>query len=178
MENQSAVARLFGSTKALILMLVVLGAFVGLFLGKVMWGDVKELLMILVPSFFVTHAAADVAHAMAAPKLEIAKRVSVRPPSNAVDVPVSVPPDPKVPPIPPLVVLCLGALLLGALLLVACGAKVEPLGPKEKAALAGHAVSAVACYERGLAAGSLPDGGHDKEKGLATFDACLDGGAK
>ncbi len=79
-EQAGVLTRLFGSTKALITMLVIAGAFGALYLGKSTWDQVRELLMVVIPSFLATHAASDIAHTIAAPKLELAKSVSIKPP--------------------------------------------------------------------------------------------------
>lgn len=64
---------------------------------------------------------------------------------------------------------------LAAWLLVAsCG--VPPLGPTERAQLARSSLDDARCFAAGKVAGTLPDGGKDKDAGLSAFDACKDAG--
>lgn len=65
-----AIARILGSSKALIVLLVIVLMFVGLFLGKVPFEDIKHMLTVLVPVWLGAQGIEDAAKNIAKPSQE------------------------------------------------------------------------------------------------------------
>lgn len=89
--------------------------------------------------------------------------------------PPSDPPPPPGSTVPGPFIVGMAGMIMAA---VGCAPRLEPLGPGERAELARHTLGLAACRGLGLEAGTLPDGGKDKNAGLTAFDACVDGGGR
>lgn len=80
--NASGLARIFGSSKALVVLLVVALSFAALLMGRATWEQVKGLLEWVMPVWLGAQGLEDAAKHIAAPKLEAAKVAAKATPSQ------------------------------------------------------------------------------------------------
>lgn len=166
--------RLFSSTKAVFSLVVVALSFLALFLGRATWEQVRDLLVVVVPTWLAAHAVSDAAHTIAAPKLVAAQTAqetarSMSPPAGPKTT-VTMPTDPK----PPTFPVDMGGLVV-LLALLACASQTacggSKLTPADELEIASHGVALERCKAEARATG--PDGG------IARYEACkTDAGIK
>lgn len=84
MDKTSPLARLLGSSKALVMLGTALGAFALVGLGKISWEQAREFLVVTVPVWIASVGIEDAAKHLAAPRQQAPRRPEEdeRPASN------------------------------------------------------------------------------------------------
>lgn len=83
----NALSGLIQSRKSLIMILALVGSFVGVYMGRITWPQVQVFLTVTIPAWMIAMGIEDAAKKTADGKTEVAK-LSLRPPPMSADVTV------------------------------------------------------------------------------------------
>ena len=96
-NSQNPIVRMLMSSKALVVLLITIATFVGLYLGKAQWTDVESFLKYILITWLGSQGIEDAAKHFAQPKTDVVKQVATDVATDVVKSLAPPPPD-NVPP--------------------------------------------------------------------------------